>query len=150
MTSKLFVVLSLTLMVAAIALAPTLISYKTANAKEMTCDLNEVKTCSIIARHGDIEIDKLIIVNKVGGSSGGGTVDQQARDDITKLQKALDETNGNLNNVTGKVTALGNSTIDNLVIETQNPENTTGTGTNSTNSTGGGILPNGTITNGTG
>jgi hypothetical protein len=135
-----YVLIALSLAILTVALAPTIASSMNVSGKEMTCDLNKVKTCTLIARHGDIEIDKLIIVNKVGGGIGP-TVDQEARDNIAKLTEALNQTNNNLNQVSGQVTGLGNSTINNLVLETQNPENTTNTG-NETNQTGGVILPN--------
>lgn len=120
--------------------------HNVATAKEMTCDLNHVKSCTIIAKHGDIEIDRLVIVNKVG--NGGGSVDlQPLKDAINQLKQAQNETNTNVENLNAAFQNATSGSINNIVVESENAT----TGNQTGNQTGGGAgNETGGVTNETG
>jgi hypothetical protein len=93
------------MLIAVAAISIGTITSTSANAKESSCDVSAGGKCLIIAKRGDIEIDKLTIVV---GSGGGGVATNltDINNAISVLQGQVASQGGQLGSVTNELNTL--------------------------------------------
>jgi prefoldin subunit 5 len=141
---------SITIALALVAIAAIGISgiSTAANAKESTCDVTAGGKCLIIAKRGDVEIDKLTIVVGSGGGVATNLTDinnaiSVIQGQIASQSDQIGTVNSQLNTLSAQVANFSDTGITSIELQPVNEtvpapvENTTDTGNvTDTNSTG--------------